>query len=69
MGDTVESLDIRKAADLLSLKPPTIRKLILRRGIPFYRLGRRVVFDRDELIELRNERRVAPITNSAKASA
>jgi excisionase family DNA binding protein len=62
------SLDIRQAAELLSLKPPTMRKLCLTRSIPFYKLGRRVVFDRDELIEWRNARRVAPLT-SPKAKA
>ncbi len=60
------SLNIQSAAELLSLKPPTIRKLCLSRRIPFYKLGRRVVFDRNELIEWRNARRVSPL-NAAKA--
>ena len=61
------SLDIHGAAELLALKPPTIRKLCLMRSIPFYKLGRRVVFDQDELIAWRNERRVAPIESERLA--
>jgi excisionase family DNA binding protein len=52
------SLDIHGAAALLALKAPTIRKLCLTRSIPFYKLGRRVVFDSIELREWRNARRV-----------
>lgn len=54
------TLDVEGAARLLALRPSTIRKLVGLRTLPFYKLGSRVAFDRDELIEWRNAHRVAP---------
>jgi len=55
------SLDVEGAARLLALRPSTIRKLVALRTVPFYKLGARVCFDRDELLAWRNRHRVEPM--------
>ena len=55
------TLDVRGAAHLLALRPSTIRKFVALRQVPFYKLGARIVFDREELLAWRNRHRVAPM--------
>jgi excisionase family DNA binding protein len=42
-------VNVAEAAEMLRLKPSTIRQWVLRRRIPFVRLGRRVLFRRTDL--------------------
>ena len=44
-----ELLNIAEAAELLRLKPSTLRAWVLRRRIPFVKLGRRIMFRRSDL--------------------
>ena len=50
----------RAAGELLGVSRHTVRKLVRERAIPHYRVGRRVVFDADELAAWLRARRVAP---------
>lgn len=59
------TLDVEGAARLLALRPSTIRKLVALREVPFYKLGARVAFDREELLAYRNRHRVAPMGGAA----
>jgi excisionase family DNA binding protein len=43
-------LDTKKAAELLSMTPAAVRKAAERGTIPCVRLGRKLLFRRDELI-------------------
>jgi excisionase family DNA binding protein len=42
-------LNLTEAAEILRLKPSTVRAWVLRRRIPFVKLGRRVLFRRTDL--------------------
>ena len=42
-------LSVREAADFLGLKPVTIYKYINSRSIPFIKIGRRVLFEPEDL--------------------
>jgi excisionase family DNA binding protein len=42
-------VNVMEAAELLRLKPSTLRAWVLQRRIPFVRLGRRVLFRRSDL--------------------
>jgi excisionase family DNA binding protein len=42
-------MNLDEAAALLRLKPSTMRAWVLRRKIPFVKLGRRVLFRRSDL--------------------
>ncbi len=44
-------IKIAEVVELLSLSRPTINRLIARGEIPNYKVGKRRLFDRDELIE------------------
>ena len=55
------TLDVEGAARLLALRPSTIRKLVALRRVPFYKMGARIAFDREELLAYRNRHRVAPV--------
>lgn len=51
MSDKDDKVALRCAASLLGVSPFTLRAWVRRRRIPFYRLGRRIVFSRRELAE------------------
>ena len=59
------TLNVEGAARLLALRPSTIRKLVALRTLPFYKLGTRVCFDREELLAYRNRHRIAPTGGAA----
>jgi excisionase family DNA binding protein len=44
-------LTFKEAIELLRLSRPTIERMIIRGEIPSYKVGKRRLFDRDELIE------------------
>jgi excisionase family DNA binding protein len=46
---TNDKLSIAEAAPLLGVSPFTVRAWVRERRVPFYRLGRRIVFSRREL--------------------
>ncbi|KPJ86759.1 MAG: hypothetical protein AMS17_11045 [Spirochaetes bacterium DG_61] len=54
-------LDIREAANILSLKTKTLYAYIHKRRIPFVKLGARVLFDPERLQNWVKERSVEPI--------
>lgn len=58
MVEQIESLNVIQAAQALGLRPATIYKLCCTRSIPYYKLGTRTVFDREELLAWRAARRV-----------
>jgi len=60
-----ESLDVEGAASLLALRPSTIRKLVALRQVPYFKLGARLTFSRQELLAYRDRHRVAPIGERA----
>lgn len=45
-------LSIKEAASLLNLSPYTLRIWTFKRRIPFIRLGRRIAFRKQDLMEL-----------------
>ena len=51
----------RGAGELLGVSRHTVRKLVREKAIPYYRIGRRVIFDTDELAAWLRARRVAPV--------
>lgn len=55
------TLDVLGAARLLALRPSTVRKYVALRELPYFKLGSRVAFDREELLAYRNRHRVAPM--------
>ena len=57
-GEQASALDVPSAAMLLGVSPATIRKWVLIRHLPFYKLGARVIFDRDELLRWRESFRI-----------
>ena len=56
-----------EAADFLRVSRSWIFKLTSARAVPFIRMGRRVLFDRAELIAWAHERRVSTIRESIDA--
>jgi excisionase family DNA binding protein len=52
--------DIKRAAEFLNLPVPSIRGKISRKEIPFIRLGRRVLFDLDDLQAFVEKMKVQP---------
>ena len=48
-------LSIKEAASLLSFSPYTLRIWTFQRRIPFIRLGRRIAFRKQDLMELVNK--------------
>jgi excisionase family DNA binding protein len=53
-------LSVEEAAPILGVSVFTVRKLIRRRAVPFYRVGRRVVLDPDDLERYLRQHRVEP---------
>jgi excisionase family DNA binding protein len=46
-----DKLSLLQAAPLLGVSPFTLRAWVRERRVPFYRLGRRIVFSRADLTE------------------
>ncbi len=53
---------IAEAAKILGVKEPTIRAWINQRRIGYYKIGRRIVLDVDEIVKYRENCRVEAIT-------
>jgi excisionase family DNA binding protein len=58
----------RGAGEVLGVSRFTVRKFVRERAIPYYRVGRRVVFDTDELMAWLRARRVAPTVEAREVS-
>jgi excisionase family DNA binding protein len=56
-------LDVEEASELLHLRPATLREWVLKRRIPFVKLGRRVFFKRDQLLKLIESSVVSPVSS------
>lgn len=54
-------LSIGQAADYTTFAVETLRKMVYRGAIPFYRKGRRIVFKREELDSWMGTSRVDPL--------
>ena len=52
MGTDRELLNVEESAAQLNIKPSTVRAWILRRRIPFVKLGRRVLLRKSDLDRL-----------------
>jgi excisionase family DNA binding protein len=59
-------ITITDAMELLSLSRPTINRFIYRDEIPNYKVGKRRLFDRDELIEWVKSHRNGPSVSKKK---
>lgn len=55
-----KTLDVQGAADLLGVRPSTVRKYVLERRLPYYKVGARITFDSGELIVWREQFHVTP---------
>jgi len=53
-------LSVEEAAPILGVSVFTVRKLIRQRAVPYYRVGRRVVLDPDDLERYLRQHRVEP---------
>ena len=62
-----ERVSVKEAADFLGISVPTLRRRIRECRVPFYRLGRRIVFDTDELTAILQAARVAPRSENGPA--
>ena len=54
-------LSIEQAAEYTTFAVVTLRKMVYRGAIPFYRKGRRVVFKREEIDNWMDTSRVEPV--------
>jgi excisionase family DNA binding protein len=59
-----KKIDIKEAAGLTGMSVAWFRAQILRKRLPFYRIGRRVLFDADDLGELFKRNRVEPLSEA-----
>ena len=57
-------LSVEQAAEYTTFAVVTLRKMVYRGAIPFYRKGRRVVFKREELDNWMDTSRVEPLDAS-----
>lgn len=57
-------LSVQQAAEYTTFAVVTLRKMVYRGAIPFYRKGRRVVFKREELDSWMDTSRVEPLDAS-----
>ncbi len=44
-------MNVNEVADFLRVSPPTIRKYLIEGDIPRKKIGKRIIFDRDEVID------------------
>ena len=63
-----ERVSVNEAALFLGVSVPTLRRWIGERHVPFYRLGRRIVLDTDELTTTLQAARVASRTEQKKVA-
>lgn len=64
MNDTKSqsrTIDVHGAAELLGIRVSTVRKYVLTRHIPHFKVGSRVVFDEAELLRWRSQFHVEAI--------
>lgn len=55
-----DKLNVLEAGALLGVSRFTVRALVRRRAVPFFKVGRRVVFSRTDLEHFLSECRVQP---------
>jgi hypothetical protein len=55
-----QKLDINEAAKLSGMSVSWWRQRVFRRQVPFYRVGRRIVFDADDIAKVLSPCRVEP---------
>jgi excisionase family DNA binding protein len=65
LGRVGELLTVEQAANQISMSARYVRRLIAERRIVFYRLGRSVRIDPDDLAALIASGRVEPLTSSS----
>lgn len=61
-------LNVEEASELLHLRPATLRDWVLKRRIPFVKLGGRVLFKRGDLLKLIEASVVQPVGASGEKS-
>ena len=59
-------MTFEETMEFLRLSRPTIDRMIVRGDIPSYKVGRRRLFDRDELIEWVKEHKNSRVKTKAK---
>lgn len=56
-----KTLDVAGAAELLGIRSSTVRKYVLEKRLPYFKIGARVTFDTDDLLKWREQFRVKAI--------
>jgi excisionase family DNA binding protein len=59
-------LSVEEAADEMGVSPFTVRAWVREKRIPFYRLGRRILFDESDIAALLRNARVEPLAEMAR---
>jgi len=54
----IKLLNVKEAAQVLKLSPHTLRLWVLQRKVPTVRLGRRVLFEYQELVDYVNRNKI-----------
>ncbi len=62
-------ISVAEASRFLGVSVPTLRRMLAERRLPFYRLGRRVLLDTDDLTAALQSARVAPESESERRAA
>ena len=57
----IEFLNVNEAANFLRLKKSTLYQLVFKRGIPFYKKTKILLFKKSELIEWVEQKRVSSL--------
>lgn len=61
-------INFKRAAEQIGVSVPKVRILVREQAIPYYRIGRRIVFDTEELATWLAEHRVEPMRAAARCA-
>jgi excisionase family DNA binding protein len=61
VSTSLELLTIAEVAKLLKISVPSVRRLQQQRSIPFFKVGGRIRFERSDIVEYLQKRRVHSI--------
>ena len=59
-----QKLDITEAARISGMSVSWWRQRVFRKEVPFYRVGRRIVFDAEDIAKILDRCRVEPVKES-----
>jgi hypothetical protein len=64
-----QKLDINEAARISGMSVSWWRQKVFRKQVPFYRVGRRIVFDAEDIAKVLDRCRVDPSIHSCQVSS